>query len=392
MDRDRSLETLRGLAALSVLLWHTMLGFFPSRSGIFASLPADKALNGSLLYGLINGNAAVGFFFVLSGFVLTRRFFLRGDADFLLRNAIKRWPRLALPVCVVVLLSWAFFFFGWYRFEEAAKFIPSPWLRLFAFSYQVPFHVDFLDALAQGLALTFFRGDSYYDSSLWTMRYEFIGSFIAFGLALLIGPRARILIALYLVAIIVVMIHFTEQLWYAAFPIGVLLAALLPDRTKGLPLWASTLGIVGAVYLAGYSKVDRGVFHPIYSALPSPPPAMYVWILAAAVLLVCVSLNDRIRQILSTRISVFFGWISFPLYLVHIPVLCSLGCATFLLAQQWLPTPYPNVVAALVTMAGSILIAIPFALINDRMLGLMNRWTQSLSTSRRLPRNDAGSG
>jgi len=38
------------------------------------------------------------------------------------------------------------------------------------------------------------------------------------------------------------------------------------------------------------------------------------------------------------------------------------------------------------------LIAIPFALINDRMLGLMNRWTQSLSTSRRLPRNDAGSG
>ena len=102
-ERDKSLETLRGLAALSVVFWHTMLGFFPTWPGIFPALPQTEAINGNVFFGLIHGPAAVAFFFVLSGFVLTRRFFLDGNAEFLLRNAIKRWPRLAFPVTAVVL-------------------------------------------------------------------------------------------------------------------------------------------------------------------------------------------------------------------------------------------------------------------------------------------------
>lgn len=387
MIRDRSLETLRGLAALSVLLWHTMLGFFPDRSGIFPSLPTENALSGSLLYCLMNGTAAVGFFFVLSGFVLTRHYFVAGEPDFLLRNAIKRWPRLALPVVLVVLLSWALFHFSLYRFEEAAKYTQSPWLSRFAYAYAVPFKVDFLDALGQGLFLTFFRGDSYYDSNLWTMRYELIGSFMAFGMAFVIGPHANILTKLYLVAVIAVIIHFTTQEWYITFPVGVLMAVLLPDRTTRLPLWISLVGIAVALYLAGYSMVDRGVFHPMYIAFARPPSSIYVWTVAAVALIVSVSLNGRIRAILSTKVGTFFGWISFPLYLVHIPILCSVGCATFLWTLPWLPAPYPNVAAALATVVGSIVVAIPFAAINGHWLAVLNQWVRSGSARHELPRN-----
>jgi hypothetical protein len=47
---------------------------------------------------------------------------------------------------------------------------------------------SFWDAFSQGAFYTFFRGDAYYDSSLWSMRYELIGSLLAFGLALMLYP------------------------------------------------------------------------------------------------------------------------------------------------------------------------------------------------------------
>src|ERR1700728_2842757 len=105
--KDLPLEALRGLAAIAVLLWHSMLGFFPQWSGIFPDRwPPEAALSGQVWYGLIYGTAAVTLFFVLSGFVLTRRFLMNGDQQIILRGAIKRWPRLAGPVLVTVLASW----------------------------------------------------------------------------------------------------------------------------------------------------------------------------------------------------------------------------------------------------------------------------------------------
>lgn len=369
--REQSLETLRGFAALSVLFWHITLGFFPARSGIFANFPAEKALNGSPIYGLINGSASVVFFFVLSGFVLTRRFFLDGNPTFLLRNSVKRWPRLALPVTSVVLISFALFHLDLYRFEAAAELTRSPWLSKFAYAYEVPFKPHFADALNQGLFRTFFFGDSYYDSSLWTMRIEFIGSFIAFGLAAVVGVRSHIMIRLLLVAIVIVLIKANAPLWYVGFPIGVFIASVLPERSNTLPLSASMSGLVIALYLAGYSMTDRGVFHPIVLIF-GQIQSTYIWTAAAALVIVATLLNERMRALLGNRMGQFVGWISFPLYLVHVPVLCSAGCAMLLWTTPYLPTPWPCVAAALTTIVVSILISIPIALINDLWVRILN--------------------
>ena len=155
----------------------------------------------SILVGLVNGPAAVTFFFVLSGFVLTRRYFKTGDVTIIARSAVKRWPRLAGPVLLTVLASWALFAAGLYCFQNAAGIIGSPWLEKFAFAYDTPFIPSFRDALEQGAFFTLFRGDCYYDSSLWTMRYELIGSFMAFGLALLLRPLENLAVCAFLVGI-----------------------------------------------------------------------------------------------------------------------------------------------------------------------------------------------
>ena len=63
---------MRGIAAFVVFLFHFLLGFAPQYHG----QEAATAIPGSNLFEtpfffLINGHAAVMFFFVLSGFVLS---------------------------------------------------------------------------------------------------------------------------------------------------------------------------------------------------------------------------------------------------------------------------------------------------------------------------------
>ncbi|HEX4504818.1 MAG TPA: hypothetical protein VH722_03735, partial [Alphaproteobacteria bacterium] len=74
---------MRGIAALVVVLDHTVDGFlqrFYSRLDIVR--PGD-GLQGSVFYVVINGSTAVTFFFVLSAYILTRRYCLSGDTTIL---------------------------------------------------------------------------------------------------------------------------------------------------------------------------------------------------------------------------------------------------------------------------------------------------------------------
>lgn len=381
--KDLPLEAVRGLAAITVLLWHSMLGFFPQWSGILpGNWPPQAALNGQVWFGLIYGTAAVTLFFVLSGFVLTRRFFITGDQRIILRGAIKRWPRLVGPVFVTVMVSWLLFRLGAYHFTEGGAATGSVWLSKFAYAFDVPFIPRFLDAAGQGAFLTFFRGDAFYDSSLWTMRYEFVGSFVAFGLALLVAllPKTAGALRLVVIAVVFLLCYFASPA-YAAFPAGVGLAAFLPQRRNRLPGWAVCAAIVFAIYLLGFSGAKVGAFGWLASALG--PNQDLTQIVASVLIIAAVELApDAFRQRLSGRIAEFLGAVSFPLYLLHVLVLCSLGCAVLVWAKTWASGPYPSILAGVATMIGSVLAAIPLLFFNERWVALVNTATSRLLAGR----------
>jgi peptidoglycan/LPS O-acetylase OafA/YrhL len=383
------LEALRGVAAITVLLWHSMLGFFPQWSGIFpGSWPQDRALIGQVWFGLINGPAAVILFFVLSGFVLTRHFLITGDQKIILRGAIKRWPRLAGPVLVTTLVSWLLFRLGAYNFAEGDGATGSPWLATFANAFTVPFEPLFWGSVREGAVWTFFRGDSLYDTSLWTMRYEFIGSFISFGLALLVAllPKGRKLLRLGMIAVVFLLCWFAQP-FYASFPAGVALAAFLPERRTALPGWAVPVFILTAIYLLGFSGTKIGAF--VLAAWIFKSNVLAAHLLASVLLIVAIELApEKSRKRLSGRFAELLGTLSFPLYLMHVLVLCSLGCATLLWATAWATGPYPNIIAASATIIGSVLAAIPLALFNKNWVVLVNMatdWLLSPPLSNTMP-------
>src|ERR1700722_2863045 len=108
LPRIAYLESIRGLAALQVLLLHFFAAFAPDL--VFA-LPAGAAVAGRIylspLYFLYDGYSAVYIFFALSGYVLTRSFerhLARPSARTMFSQVLARVVRLGLPALAATLI------------------------------------------------------------------------------------------------------------------------------------------------------------------------------------------------------------------------------------------------------------------------------------------------
>ena len=111
MGNTRYLNGLRGIAAFMVINSHFLQYFLPSVS---SGIPEQSVLPGKLevtLYNLPlnifhNGRAAIALFFVLSGFVMTYKFFRDRDDEILVSAAMRRYPRLAIPVFALIVITY----------------------------------------------------------------------------------------------------------------------------------------------------------------------------------------------------------------------------------------------------------------------------------------------
>jgi peptidoglycan/LPS O-acetylase OafA/YrhL len=340
------LETLRGLAALAVVFSHI---FATANLHGWAAGLALAAIN-SPLSVLINGRGAVIFFFTLSGYVLTLRALETNDTRMIFRGAVKRWPRLAGPVLASTPMSWALWHFGLYFHVEASKFAANDWLVHFAYGtpdlQNLP-DMRLIAAVQQGVWSTFVHGDDSFNSNLWTMSYEFAGSFAIFIAAALISLfRSRIIprVGIILFAIFGAMSY--GDLLYVPFGIGLGLASLhAAGRASASPTMAIAL-VVGATYTFGYRGGTT-----MYTWLPSFNPETGTMTVAFAVasgaLISGITRWPRARAGLTGRFGRLLGSLSFPIYLVHLPVILSAGCATMVALQ---PRNGGNVASA--AMAG----------------------------------------
>jgi peptidoglycan/LPS O-acetylase OafA/YrhL len=361
VHRDLALEALRGMAAFVVVFWHLMLAFAPLRSGAFPDLGAAHSIGGRFWFAPLNGNAAVDFFFVLSGYVLVRPALLSGNGTRLALGALKRWPRLAGPVVIACMASWLLVHAGAYRYQEASRATGSPWLAGFAFSQSPPTRDESLwRALSQGAYRTFFFGDQSYDSSLWTMRLEFIGSFVVFGLGLmLLHLRHALPLGSVLMLAIAGLLAFDAEPHYSGFVAGVTLAAWLRDRPRAMKPLVALILVITAAWLMGYTENPRD-FHFLTRHAGGPNPAL-VHDLAAILLIWCSEASPLVQRRLQNRTIALLGRLSFPVYLLHIPILCSAGCMVYLHLLPLVEMRLAVAGAAATTVIVTVAVALPLA-------------------------------
>lgn len=349
--RFAALDGLRGLAALNVILNHAVVAFdFAIYTG-----QAEHAHGGweaglsawPLLLPVAGANFSVCLFFVLSGFVLAHAF--SATRLGIAALAVKRLLRLGLPILVVTLFAWALHAAGLIVNQVAAPLTRSPWL-----ASQFRQEASLAGALAEGLYGSLVGPWDFatsYDSALWTMSIEFAGSLMLIAAIVALRPAGGARASPRLAAAILLLLGLAlYPLYLSLLVLGACLFVLLPRLRPGMAPWAC-LGLAALALLLGtvpYSAA-RGAFWDGLAAIPVKGLGLpWHWIgpgamrmdgvsachgIAAVMLVLAVACSPWLEQRLSGRGMRRLGTISFPLYLVHIPVLMSVGCGTFLAAE-----------------------------------------------------------
>jgi peptidoglycan/LPS O-acetylase OafA/YrhL len=355
-EKINYLDGLRGIAAINVMIMHFFIILIPAiiySDRMPSHLGNLERIFSTTPLGLIGaGNFSVCIFFVLSGYVLTQKYFRTKDKKIIISGAVRRYIRLFVPVLAATVLSFLLASIGAFHYYIETVMISgnnnydSYWT----------FTPDIVDAIKQAAWGSFFTGSDTYNPVLWTMTVEFYGSMLVFVLALLFGVQ-RNRWTFYLAAAV-----FFFNSYYFAFIIGMGLADIFNNKASvfktdnkmilsvilfsGLFLGSYPVGTVTSDSLYGF--LNNGFFEI---------PKLTYHILGAVMIMYVLLNSQWLQKVFSSPVPVFLGKISYSLYLIHFLIISSFTCALFLALHQILP----YWIAVFVSCFLSVLLIIPLS-------------------------------
>lgn len=373
------LEGARGLAAMIVVAWHFIWAFAPRHLGSVAGFHHHAGLVGNPLLAVIDGPAAVALFFVLSGLVLPLGFLRSGRTRVVAHAAVKRWLRLAGLAVPAVILAYLMFHLDLFHYRGAARVTRSDWLGSYGGGDPHGSLSPSLGAAVQeGLFGAFLRGSNTYDPALWTMHHELLGSFLSLAIALLVRGRSGLFGAAVLLAAAAA-VGWADP-WLIPFVAGTGLALRLSRHPLRLRGSAALACLAMGLYLFGYLE-PRGVYAWM-RVMQDQAGYRYDRILlqsvAGVLLIVGVISHEGIGRALSTRPLRFLGRTSFPVYLFHFPLQCSLGCGVFVLLLPVTGYGLTLALVALVYLPVVLAVGVVFARADEIWVVWLNRGTDRL--------------
>ncbi len=349
--RQNQLDGLRGLAAASVVVAHGIVTFdfaLFSGSARDSIVPWDIYLSGAPFLLPMAGNLPVCIFFALSGYVLSHSF---SNTDLgPLALLFKRYTRFTLPILSACVISYALLACGLMANQRLAVVTKSAWL-----AHQMQQVPSLSQALQDGLyrALVHLTPvPTPYDSVLWTMCIEFWGSVMLIAIFFIAGllppgamgrERARVILL-----VVAGVVGCTSYLGLFAYGALFNLTQFHRRVRSGAAALLLALGLfMGTI---PYSAVPWSIVRPFIEwPLPTVPgipfthtPITFFHSLGAILVLIAANSFLPFRRMLSSRPFRFLGRISFPLYLIHIPLLmsvvcsCALGLLHFGMPYAWM--------------------------------------------------------
>jgi peptidoglycan/LPS O-acetylase OafA/YrhL len=381
------LESIRGLAALQVLLLHFFAAFAPDL--VFA-LPAGAAVAGvihlSPLYFLYDGYSAVYIFFALSGYVLSRSFerHLAQPAS----QVPARVIRLGLPALAATLVAAATMSIFGKLNVPAGILSGSEW-----FAAQWNTDISIISIIRDGTINALFLGyrglpgvaflapwqqpvEQSLVAPLWTLSIEFYGSMIVLGLCWCARRSRALWWSVMLLGVI-----FTVRSAYICFFVGHLLAAFhraerpAPVRTL-LPVFSIVFGVFLCVLAEAWQPqwLRSLCADPTFLLFPGQFAPMQQKTFGAILVLIGVIDLEVARAFLSRPWLVARSRLSFPIYLIHWPILFGPAAALFLLLN--------DVAGIEIARVGAIVAGIGLALVCSAIFLPVDR--AALEAARRL--------
>jgi peptidoglycan/LPS O-acetylase OafA/YrhL len=355
--RDTALDGLRGWAAIAVCLYHFFWELFGAKYPEFRNL-------GTAIF--CNGRLAVSIFFVLTGYVLTVGAWGM-DKGPVRRQLLKRYFRLTIPIIFAVAITMVAIDLHLDGDMVAAGTVVNrpDWLGNF-----LQFEPSVAGATAFAFALVYWpiAVELSYNAFLWTMPYEFLGSYLV--LLICLTERA-VRVPLAFLGVLAGAMLAGGDFWAlgAPFALGACLAIM---RQQGLLPTSRGWGPIAVVALA---VALGGVVQ--WLSLP-------VWMieLPSSAVVAAVLSSERMGVWLSSSVSCHLGRLSYPIYLMQFPVLITLSSTLIMGAQNGgFLSPTIAIAIAISSLTAVIILALPFYWV-ERLTAVVGR-TLDRTMSRR---------
>src|ERR1700688_756714 len=385
------LESIRGLAAVQVVLLHFFSAFRPDLVFESASGSPARYVHLSPLSFLYDGHSAVYIFFVLSGYVLSRSFERHLQRPLALISA--RALRLRLPAVAAVLVSAAAIEILGRPNVDASAISGSEWFASPHFT-----ELSMLSVVRDGVGNALFLGyrglpgvaflapwqqpiDHSFVPPLWTLSIEFYGSLSV----LLLSWFARRSRPLWWAAVVLAT-FFTIRSAYLCFVVGHLLAnwyrAEKPaPANQLLPAMAVALGVFLCVRadIWQFEWLRRLCSEPTSWLFPGQTAAPQQKALGAILVLTGLIHLQWARSALSSPWLVRYSRLSFPVYLVHWPILFGPAALIFLWLSGVIGLGLARVGAIVAGIGLVFLAGLLFSPVDRAALSLSRRWRERLS-------------
>lgn len=338
--RNFTLDGIRGWAALFVVLFH------------FVEEPLKNAVetvSDSWFFFYLNGTFFVCVFFVVSGQALSTSFMRSRNVQAIDPLLIKRYVRLTVPIVISCAVVFSIVAAGLDYHQAAAQTLSNQaWLGRFLIGTD-----------QSVLAYTKYALMGVYTSHtpatspnpfLWTMSIEMVGSLLVFCTCYvwnrLSHPTATVTgVALVLMSL---------GTFYSLFLAGIAISSVQAGGVfRDIPRKFSPALRLAALIAPFLSLA-------LIHGLREKVIPISIYCLLAVISVISIQYHPHYRKLMTSRLSIYLGKISFPLYVIHFAVLISAASYFWSDAgiRSTLPSGSPGLI--MVGIAGSIL-CIPLA-------------------------------
>lgn len=331
LHKNLPLHGLRGVLALSLLVFHVAHSGLPSFAGW---LPE------AITYTLLSLEHGVELFFGISGIVILFAYQKsRGPLEFLVNRATRIYPVLWVTVAVILALSTL----------QTDKAVPH----------------DVGAILANMLALPPLITNRLIHPAAWSLSYEFAfyGSFILFGLLARTLPK-RAAFAVTLLAGLAMAFYHPRALWFL-IGLGIGLQALRQSETQAEPPRRTRIdsGILLLLAMLALHTCYREVGDlsaPLLPVLLTPKACL---LLVAALVLSYAGMRSlfhghgRFARLLCSRTVQFLGTISYSLYLWQTIVMAIAKKLFYMLGAPEMLGPWSQLVFFIVVLPPTLVVS-----------------------------------
>lgn len=334
------MDGLRGVAALGVCIDHNLIFLINKQNDIGILDKINK-----FIVLLVNFSIAVPIFFILSGYVLTKKYSQNKLGIYI--SIVQRLLRLWLPAAAALVFAYALFLSNRSAHIGIQNYNPSVFFNNFPDNLRIYdlFHEIFLEIIVVGFpnasnlpySIVSNIGSVVVNKAiipvLWTLHTEFFGS------VMLIIFCNYFYKSRYNAIILSVLIAATFGSYVSLFLVGYLFYKYEDYILRENLMTMKIISLIfGFMLYVGFFKDE---FILIYKYLPAKRLPLFgsdyalSTIISAISIFYFVFVSEFAKEIFANRIATFLGRISYSLYLVHHPIMMTLTCSLFIFLHNY---------------------------------------------------------